>query len=183
MFDARELAICGLFGGLTFLEGYLLGTAVISMTGIPATGSLFNMFLGLLLFSIGVKLVPKFGSATIIATIEGILTIPTAINGPPGVQKVLMLFFLGLVFDIIVHMTRRKNWGFALGGGIGAAGIVGFIYLELLLLQLPGLAGLQAILIPLIIANLALGSFGAYAGAIIFDRRLSGKSFIRSMGR
>jgi hypothetical protein len=182
-FTSRELSICALFGALIFLEAFILGSAVISVTGIPATGSLLNVFFGLFFLSIGVRLVPRFGSATIMATLEGILTIPTVINGPPGVQKILMMFLLGLIFDIIIYLSKGSNRGYIIGGAVGGAGIVTFIYASLVLLGLPGAAQLQVILIPLIIANIILGGTGAYAGLWIFEKKLKHRGFIKQLSR
>ncbi|MBN2095401.1 MAG: hypothetical protein JW727_05105 [Candidatus Aenigmarchaeota archaeon] len=177
-FSVRELAVCALFGAMIFAEGLILGTAVISLTGIPATGSLLNMFFALMLIVIGIKLVPKFGAATLITAILGVLSIPTVINGPPGVQKVLITFLLGFLFDVIVYLGSRSNKSHIVAASVGAPGLILMVYVELLVLGLPGLAQLQPVLVPLMLANLVLGAAGAYTGLWVYEKKLKSRAFV-----
>lgn len=182
-FSTKELIVCALFGAMVFIEAFVLGSAVIAATGISATGSLLNMLFAVLISVIGIKIVDKFGAATIILTIEGILTVPTLINGPTGIQKILMLFAVGLIVDIILSATKRSNKGFILAGIMAAISAVSLIFLSLVILGLPGASQLQAILIPLIAVNAVLGGLGAYLGLWIYDRKLKDRAFVKQMSK
>ena len=180
-FKTKDLVICALFGAMIFVIGFALGSAIIAITGIPATGSLLNMLLAVLIGVVGIKVVGKFGAATLILTIEGILSVPTIINGPPGIHKILMLFTLGLIIDIVLSATKRSNKGFILAGSMAGLLAVLFIFLSLVFLGLPGADELQKILIPLLAVNAVLGAIGAYLGLWLYDKKLKNKPFIKQM--
>ena len=180
-FKTKDLVVCALFGASIFVVGIVLGSALIAITGIPATGSLFNMLFAVLIGVIGIKIVNKFGDATLILTILGVLSVPTLLNGPPGIHKILMLFMIGLIIDIILYATKRSNKGFILAGSTAGVSAVFFIFLSLVLLGLPGASELQKILIPLLAINAVFGAVGAYLGLWIYDKKLKEKAFIKQM--
>lgn len=181
MLSAKDLAICGAFGALILAMGFILGSAIIMVTGIPATGSLLNVIVAVFIAVIGLKLVHKFGAAIIMLTVEGAISVPTIINGPPGIHKILLLFIVGLTADIILLLTKRSNKGYYLMGLIAGIEIVTLIYASLVLLGLPGADKLQAILIPLAAFSGLMGAIGAYLGVKIYDGKLQNLSVVQSL--
>jgi hypothetical protein len=179
--SAKDLAICGVFGALILAMGFILGSAIIMATGIPASGSLLNVIVAVFIASIGFKLVDKFGSGIVMLTIEGAISVPTLINGPPGLHKILLLFIVGLTADIILKATNRSNKGYYLMGLVAGVEIVTLIYLSLVVLGLPGAEKLQAIIIPLAGFSGLMGAVGAYLGVKIYDEKLQKLGVVQSL--
>lgn len=179
--SAKDLAICGAFGALILTMGFILGSAILMATGIPATGSLLNVIVAVFIASIGFKLVDKFGAGIVMLTIEGAISVPTLINGPPGLHKILLLFIVGLTADIILRATNRSNKGFYLMGLVAGMEIIGLIYLSLVILELPGAEKLHAIIIPLAAFSGLMGAVGAYLGVKLYDEKLKNLSVVQSL--
>ena len=160
---------------------FILGSAILMATGIPASGGLANMFAAIFIAVIGFKIVDKFGAATVFFTVMGVLAIPTPIMGPPGVHKVGVMFLMGLIFDIVLFIFKRKNVGYLIGAAItGVDGAI-FIYMLLVLLGLPGAGLLRPMLIPFSIIYAILGLVGAYTGLLIYDKKLKHLSVVQSL--
>lgn len=181
MLSVKDLVVCGAFGALILVVGFILGSALLIATGIPATGTLANMLVAVLIAVIGLKIVDKFGAAIVMLTIEGTLSVPTLINGPPGIHKILMLFIVGLIADIILLLTKRSNRGYIFLGFITGIEIVVFIYLSLLLLGLPGEEKLRAIVLPLSLVSGLMSGIGAYIGVKVYDTKLKHLSVVQNL--
>lgn len=179
--SVKDLVVCGAFGALIFVAAFTLGSALLIATGTPATGTIVNMLVIVLIAVIGLKIVDKFGAAIVMLTIEGTITVPTLTNGPPGLHKILMLFIIGLIVDIILLLTKRSNRGYIFAGFITGIDVVVFIYLSLLLLGLPGEEKLRAIVIPLSIVSGIMSGLGAYIGLNIYDKKLKHLSIIQNL--
>jgi len=179
--SVKDLAICGVFGALILVVGFVLGSAIIMATGIPATGSLLNVIVAVFIAIIGFKLVDKFGAAIVMLTVEGAISVPTVINGPPGIHKILLLFVVGLSAEIILLLTKRSNKGYYAVGLISGIEIVTFIYLSLALLGLPGEETLRPIIIPLAAVSGVMGAIGAYLGVRVYDSKLQHLSVVQSL--
>lgn len=171
----------GVFGALLFVVVFILGSAILLATGIPLTGGLANMIFAIFIVTVGAKIIDKFGANIIMLTIAGILAIPTLTWGPPGLQKVPMLFVMGLAIDLAVMLFRRENKGYILGGIICGFIAPGLTYITLILVGLPGADRLQPILIPLSLAYGVLAFVGGYLGVTAYDRKLSHLSVIKKL--
>ena len=180
-FKTKELVAMALFGAIIFAIAFVLGTAILAVTGIPATGGLANVLVGVLLLVIGVKTINKFGVGTIIMTIEGALSVPTLINGTPGVHKIFLMLLMGLIFDIIVVMFKRTKKGFILGATLGTLVLPWAMYYAMVLMGLPGPEKLQPILIPISLAYAVLGAVGAWMGLILYEKKLKDKAFVKQL--
>ncbi|MBN2095475.1 MAG: hypothetical protein JW727_05485 [Candidatus Aenigmarchaeota archaeon] len=178
----RDLAVCALFGALVFAGAYLLGTGIIALTGIPATGSLLNMAYSLMVIIVGIKAVNKFGAATLILLVESALAIPTTIFGPPGMYKLAIALLVALPLDFLLEASKRSNISLYFAGAAGAALNTLLVWAFLSFLGLPGAEQLGAVLLPLAAASAILGLVGAYIGVWLFDNKLKKRAFIRQMG-
>jgi len=181
MLSVKDLIVCGVFGALILSVGFILGSAIIMATGIPATGSIANMLAATFIAVIGLKIVDKFGAAIVMITAEGAISVPTLINGPPGLHKVLMLFMVGVVAEIVLLSTKRSNSGYLLFGVILPSLTVFLIYTFLVILGLPGEENLRGILIPLLAVSAVMGSIGAYLGLKVYDEKLQHLSVVQSL--
>jgi len=180
-YTTAELAVMGAFGAILFFSVFILGSAILIATGIPATGGVATMLVAVFIIVAGAKIVDKFGASTIMLGIAGIIAIPTLSWGPPGLQKVPMVMVMGLIIDIAVLMFKRENKGYIIGGAM--AGLVAPIlnYWVLIIVGLPGADKLQPLLIPLSVVFTILAAIGAYLGTIAYDRKLSKLSVVRNL--
>ena len=150
-------------------------------TGIPATGSIANMLAATFIAVIGLKIVNNFGAAIVMITAEGALSVPTLINGPPGLHKILMLFIVGVLGEVILLSTKRSNKGYLLFGIILPSLVVLLIYASLVVLGLPGEENLRGILIPLLVISGITGLIGAYLGLKVYDEKLQHLSVVQNL--
>jgi hypothetical protein len=177
----RELAISGVFGALVFVAVFILGSGVLLVTGIPATGGLVNMLVAIFLAVVGAKIIDKFGTITVMLTVTGIISIPTLSFGPPGLHKIPMMFLVGLIIDLVASVLKRENKGYIIGGSIAGFLAPIFIYSTLILLGLPGAEKLEPLLIPLMLVYAVLGLIGAYLGVTTYDKKLKHLSVVQSL--
>ena len=180
-FKTKELVTLALFGTMAFVVGYILGTALLAATGVPMTGGLLNMVAAVFLLVTGVKIVNKFGAVIIMTTILGTLSIPTLVNGTPGVYKVFLLFLLGLIIDITIYLFKKSNKGIYLGSAIGAFLLPFFMYWTFIFLGMPAAEKLQPLLIPFMFIYAILALIGAWLGVKFYDKKLKNKAFVKQL--
>lgn len=169
----KHFVTAGIFAAVTFSVAFILGAGIIAATGIPATGGIVNIFAAVFIVIIGVKLVPKFGFATLTIGILFLLSIPTIIGGPPGFHKVINGLLIGLTTDIVLVIGRRSRLAHIIAGSFGAMVSILSIYAVLVIFRLPGVEKLAPLVLPLTILQAVLGALGAFVGILIFERRLS----------
>ena len=124
MFKPGELIFIGVMAAVTFGIGFVLGAALNVATGTPMVGGLLNAVITAALIAITVKAVKKFGVGIILWIVMSAIAIPTMTMGPPGAHKLLVGLFGGLVLDIILVVTKRKNWGYLIAGGVMSLAIM-----------------------------------------------------------
>lgn len=168
----KDFVFAGISGALVFAIVFLLGSGIILATGIPATGGIVNIFAAVLLMTIAVRIVPKFGFATLAMAITFSIAIPTIVGGPAGAYKPIIGFLLGLTFDTIVTLMKRTTGSHILGGALASAMSLTAIFFAMQILELPGVEKLQPLLKFLIPIQALNGALGAWAGNTIFKKRL-----------
>lgn len=91
----------------------LLEIPLTVLSGIPGLGGVVGAFFEVVVFTLGILIIQKFGTGTIIGTITGFLILPLPVFGPPGfIIKVVMGFIVGFMFDIIyLFFKKYKKWG------------------------------------------------------------------------
>ncbi len=179
--EMKHFILSGILAALTFAVAFVLGAGIILATGVPATGGVANIFAAVFILTIGMKLVPKFGFATLTLGLLFTLAIPTIIGGPPGVYKVANGVLIGLVMDIILVLGRYSHWAYIVAGSLGAVISILSIYAALVLFRLPGAERLAPLLPPLTLLQAVMGALGAWAGLSLFERRLSKLSAVRRL--
>jgi len=180
-FSTRELAYLGLVAALTLGVGVVLGTGLTAATGIPMIGGVLNGVVTAAILTAGAKGVPKFGSGTILWLVMSALAVPTLTMGPPGIHKPIIGLVTGLVWDVLLAMTRRKNWSYLVSGAAMMLVVMFGIYAAAVLLGLPGEEKLRSALAFIIPINFALGLLGTWLGLKLFDRTVSKLNFVRVM--
>lgn len=147
----------------------------------PPPGGIVNLLLAVLITTVGIKTIEKFGAASIMLTIVGILAVPTITFGPPGIYKIFMLFVVGFIYDLVLILLRRNRFGYIIAGGAVGLSAAPLIYVFLILFGLPGADKLQPMLAIFSVVYAILGAIGAYLGLWIFDKKLKNKAFVKQM--
>lgn len=175
--------MAAMLAALTFALALALGAGLILATGIPATGGIANIFVSVLLMIIGVKLVPRFGFATLTITLVFLFAIPTVIGGPPGPQKLINGLLIGGCADLVLLLGHRSRWAHVVAGSLGAMISILSIYAVLVVLGLPGADKLARLLLPLTIMQAVMGAFAAWLAVNIFDKRLSHLAAVKRLAQ
>ncbi len=177
----KHFIISGIVAALTFALAFALGAGIIFATGIPATGGILNIFAAVVVVMIGMKIVPKFGFATLTMAIMFTIAIPTVIGGPPGVYKVVDGILIGLTLDIITAIGKRSKLSHIIAGSIGAMVSILSLYFALVILNLPGVTKLAPLLKFLVPLQGITGALGSWVGLSIFEKRLKNISAIQRL--
>ncbi len=168
----KHYILAGILASVTFAVAFALGAGIIAATGIPATGGVANIFAAVLVITIGLKLVPRFGFATLTLGLLFAFAVPTIICGPPGIYKIVNGVIVGLGVDVIVMLGKRTWLAHVAAGMVGAVLSIVSIYFALVLLGLPGADRLLPLLLPLAGLQAVIGAVAAWAGLSLFERRL-----------
>jgi hypothetical protein len=168
----KHFIFAGILGATTFGAAFVLGAGIISATGIPATGGIANIFVCVFLIIIGMKIVPRFGFATLAVGLVFTFAVPTLIGGPPGIHKIANGLLIGLVLDVVAAGFGRTRGAYVAAGALGAMTSIVSIYFMLVLLGLPGAAKLRPLLLPLTLMQGVMGALAGWAAVAIFQGRL-----------
>jgi ABC-type thiamin/hydroxymethylpyrimidine transport system permease subunit len=138
-FTTHELTSIGLFGLLMFILSFLFGSTLNIITGNPAASGFITEIIQGIILTIAILIIKKFGTATIIWTIYGILSMPTNMfGGFPGPYKVILCLMLGILTDTVIYLFKYKKWSLYLTGlinNIVGLPIILYLYLKL---NIPG---------------------------------------------
>lgn len=178
----KQHAFLGMVSAISFVVAFGLGSALNVATGIPLIGGLLNGVLVSLILIIGFRTVERFLASTIMWAIFGLLAIPTATLGPPGVYKVIPALAGGIVWDVVVAVSRGRKWGYLIGGFLGAAVIILGVFVAAVYLGLPSADKLRKALYFLLPVNGLLAVLGIWIGLKLWERRLSQVALFRSFG-
>lgn len=168
----KHFIFAGILGATTFAAAFVLGAGIISATGVPATGGIANIFVCIFVIVIGMKIVPRFGFATLAVALVFTFAVPTLIGGPPGIHKIINGLLIGLVLDLVAAALGRTRAAYVAAGSLGAMTSIVSIYFMLVLLGLPGAAKLRPLLLPLTVMQGVMGSLAGWAAVSVFQRRL-----------
>ncbi|MDO8661486.1 MAG: hypothetical protein Q7K43_06355, partial [Candidatus Woesearchaeota archaeon] len=110
-FSVRELVVLAIFGaGLFVLD--LLVSGITAVIGVPGTGGLVNTVFFVAFATIGGKIVKRFCTYTLMTLVYGVLASPTSVFGHPGVYKIFIVVFIGLIADIIILLCKYRPVGY-----------------------------------------------------------------------
>lgn len=135
----------------------LIGTALFVPSGSMA-GAIYMIWPMLALF-----VVRRFGTATMVGLIQGIVVMVTGIYGSHGVLTLLTYSVPGIAIDLVYFLIRRskKRWLMALPAAMG--NLSGTLLVGIIIMHLPK--------IPLIIAlapSFVFGALGGYFSWLIY---------------
>lgn len=170
-FNTKELAFIGLMGALMFVLSFLFGSALNIATGNPAASGFITQIIQGIILTVAVLTTRKFGTATYMWLIYGILAIPTNMwGGLPGMYKVLISLATGLIFDTVIYLFRYKIKGLFIGSVTQYIVLVPLLLWFYTQLNIPGAEKVLKYWPIMIVIFLALFSFGIWIGLKIFNR-------------
>lgn len=170
-FNTKELAFIGLMGALMFALSFLFGSALNIATGNPAASGFITQIIQGIILTVAVLTTRKFGTATYMWLIYGILAIPTNMwGGLPGMYKVLISLATGLIFDTVIYLFRYKIRGLFAGSITTYIVLVPVLLWFYTQLNIPGAEKVLKYWPIMIVIFFALFSFGIWVGLKIFNR-------------
>lgn len=170
-FNTKELAFIGLMGALMFALSFLFGSALNIATGNPAASGFITQIIQGIILTVAVLTTRKFGTATYMWLIYGILAIPTNMwGGLPGMYKVLISLATGLIFDTVIYLFRYKIKGLFVGCVTQYIVLVPLLLWFYTQLNIPGAEKVLKYWPIMIVIFFALFSFGIWVGLKIFNR-------------
>lgn len=181
MFSRGELVFIGVMAAVTFGVGFALGAGLNIATGTPMVGGLLNAVVTAALIAITVKAVRKGGTGIILWLVISALAIPTVTMGPPGAHKLLAGLFGGVVLDLTLAATKRRQWGYVLAGGLMSLAVMLAVFAIALYFGFPAADQLKKYIAYIIPINLGLGVLGTWIGVRMYDKRLYRVPFIQNI--
>ncbi|OGD83357.1 hypothetical protein A2165_00975 [Candidatus Curtissbacteria bacterium RBG_13_40_7] len=164
-------------GGLAALRLVLSigGGIIASATGFPATAGVINFLILGVFMVLTCRILPLFGSATLMSTIFAILAVPLPVGGGPAgfLPKILIGLTVGLSADLLnLYFRRKPILGALLIGGIPNMMIAFLIVYIGLLFGAQGIEETIKRFSLLTFGPLALvsGSIAGYIGQLIYKK-------------
>jgi len=168
-----KLIAAGSLGALRLITA-LPGAAIAGVTGIPFLSGAINFLSAGILYSITCLIIPKFGAATLMASIFSILAIPLPLMGPPGfLPKVILGAVYGLLADIVFLFLKKKKRLASVAIGSISSAFAPIVSLGLgYYLGLPGAIDLIKMFFKLeiFISGAIVGAIAGYLGWLIYSK-------------
>ena len=170
-FNTKELSFIGLMGALMFALSFLFGNVLNIATGNPVASGFITQIIQGIILTVAVLTTRKFGTATYMWLIYGILAIPTTMwGGLPGIYKVLISLATGLIFDTVIYFFRYKIKGLFVGSVTTYVILVPVLLWFYTQLNIPGAEKVLKYWPIMIVIFFALFSLGIWIGLKIFNR-------------
>jgi len=179
--NTRQYIFLGAIGAICFVISFGLGSSVVALTGIPLMGGLVHGIITGIVLTAGLKSVPKFGAAVVIWIVFSVLAIPTITLGTPGVYKVVVGIVVGLIWDIVIILFRRRDIGYILGSIIGGNSMILGTFLAAVILGLPAVEKLRSTISFLLITGIVIQFLTGWLGVLLYRKKLSGLSLFKRL--
>jgi hypothetical protein len=169
-----QLAYGITLGAIAFAVAFVLGTPLNIMIG-PMMGGILNAVVTAMIIAIGCKGVERFPNAIVIWITFSIPAIFTTTMGPPGPHKLLIALITGISMEVIFRIFGRKDWSYALAGGVMGALMTSLVLLFMIALNLgtqTAIDSLSSKLLFVLPIYFILSAIGMYMGSKIFDKRI-----------
>lgn len=184
--STTKIIAAGSFGVLGFVLA-LFEAGIVSATGIALAGGVLGVLAEPLLRLLCCHVIDRFGAATVMGIVLGLLAIPISFQGPPGfLPKVITQVIGGLGTDIM-YILLKKNPKIA-SPIIGGINRLVFFYLIIQIgriFQMPGIeeAAKAFTSIPVISAAVIVGAIGGFLGWVIYSKIKDTNVVIRIQGK
>lgn len=186
--DKKSILSSVIFGGVSFIIAFSLGSILTASTGIPLIGGLVNGILTGMVLTIGLlSRKSKLNATTMWLTFSLFATVTTTL-GPPGAYKILIGLVAGLIWDVFYNLfyNKKETIGLYIGGILGSASIM-----VLMILFLKWGAGIENASVYLekysksfwtiILMNIVITAIGIYIGSSLYNNRLKNLSAFKNI--
>ncbi len=112
--SSKDIALIGVFGALSTLPLLLTNIFnLVAITHIPGTNGVYVQFIVAMILWVGIGLVGKHGSATVISGVSSVVAVIIP-GGPPVFLKPLLIpFSISSGFIIDLALLKSKSSGFS----------------------------------------------------------------------
>ncbi len=156
----------------------IVGNVITGLTGVPGMGGILNGFLGPIFFIVCALLIKRFGAATLMGFVVGVLTLPLPAFGTAGfLPKILTTMLIGLSIDIIFAISRAINKKPGVATSMLGAALLGILTILLILglgkaFNMPGVEKFAQLLtsIPILSVMVVSSALGGLVGYVIFAK-------------
>ena len=158
-----------------------IGSSLQAATGIIGAAGAAMIILGPIVIVFCCLLIRKFGTATILMSIYGVLVLPLPIMGTPGfLPKLGIAFGAGLIADVTYLFFKKRDKLASFLVGATSESFIGYSILWLgLMFSLPGIDIMaKALLSPIAILVPIIGGLGGCLGYLAYNK-LKNTSVIR----
>lgn len=111
----RAMVLVGVNTGLLYVLNFFSGQLLSAFFAVPGLSGIVTGFTVPFFLCITFLITKGYGTFTIMWTLYSAAAIPTLLMGPPGPYKALIGFFAGLIFDLVVFLSKNKNFGLYIG--------------------------------------------------------------------
>ena len=111
----RAMVLVGVNTGLLYVINFFSGQLLSAFFAIPGLSGLVTGFTVPFFLCITFLITKGYGTFTIMWTLYSAAAIPTLLMGPPGPYKVLIGLVAGIIFDLVVFLSKGKNYGLYVG--------------------------------------------------------------------
>jgi len=171
-FSTKQLIFIALMGAILFVMDLAVSGISVAI-GIPGAGGLLNTIFFVALATIGGRVIKKFGAFTMMALIYAILAVPNTTFGPPGLYKIPLALFIGLLADCIAAGFNYSNKSCYFSLPIANVLSIPLGLFAMSYLGLPGAEELAKYLWLFMGLYLVESEIGAWIGIVIYNKKLN----------
>lgn len=176
----RDFAVAGGFGALLFAIDAIF-TPLDMILGIPGARAVINTFFWIVVGTVAILMARKTGFPTVMLFAYALLSVPLVTWGAPGFHKLLIIMPLAMLVEAILLATNYSNLGVTASI---AAGVAGGWLIQLYVMKLLGLPGVEAyikFLIPFTIIGVAEGVIGGLAGIWLYNKKIKNLNVVKRL--
>jgi ABC-type thiamin/hydroxymethylpyrimidine transport system permease subunit len=100
------------------------------------------------------------------------LAIPTVILGPPGVYKILLGLYMGIIFELLLLIFQYKRWSYVFGLAFTFAASVPMEYYLFKILGLPAAEQIKPMILAIIVVYFVNGLLGSWLGMKFYHKKI-----------
>lgn len=178
----KDLVVIALLAASWIVLDLIFASFLNAITGIPLTSAMITGVIAAFFMVLAIKILPRFGSLTIMLTLFGLLEMPTSLGGYPGFwPKIIINGLSGFFGDVwLVFTGYKKTWNLFVGFYILAAvNLFTFIYF-LIKMGVPNAEKTFAIWYYILPVYWIMGTIGIFLGMLVW-RKIKDKKIVRQI--
>jgi hypothetical protein len=171
--NTRDLLFVAMLATLSFVIENSLGLILIPLvSGVPLIGGTLSALPDAMIVFLGAYLVPRRGAILLFATLLLTLSTVTPSFGPPGIYKIVIGLGLGIIFEMLL-LVSRKTPMYIFATAVVFAASVPVTYVAWTMFKLPGVEYLRPRIPFLVGVYFVEGGLGSWLGWLLYEKRLS----------